>query len=105
MKLSVVYDGKGTFRVHAATCRDVKRDAMKYLNRWWILEAEDTHAANTEMWGDVATDEHKEGSDRWHEACDSFADFGTVYLPCCEELPERFHRTDPRATAHLAGRS
>ena len=100
MKLAVISDGGGNFRVHRADCQDVPRETKRWYlanGRPWTFEADNTHDVHTTTWGDVASDNFPEGSDEWHTECDVFGLACTRFLPCCGELTETYHHTDPRA--------
>lgn len=86
MRVAVVYDSNGEFRVHAADCADVKRDERKYHDAAEVYDAANRHAVNLACWGDVASDNLASGSPEWEAECDSFAAAETVYLPCVGDL-------------------
>lgn len=72
----------GDFRIHRADCADVPRDARRSDAGAWYIEVASRHEANIECWGDVASDNHTEGSREWHNECDLNASLASHYLPC-----------------------
>ncbi len=72
----------GDFRIHGEDCIDITRDARQSDAGAWYVEAETRHEANIACWGDIATNDHAEGSPEWHAYVDTCADMASRYLPC-----------------------
>jgi hypothetical protein len=87
MRIAVINDQRGTSRIHAADCRDVAREATRFRDEAWVIEAANRHDVNVAVWGDVASDNLESGSPEWHAECDWSADYGSLFLPCCSQLP------------------
>lgn len=77
----------GDFRIHRDGCRDVARDASQSDAGAWHIEVASLHEANTECWGDVSSDNYKEGSEEWHNECDLNAATASRFLPCVPDMP------------------
>lgn len=89
MKIAVLVNGSGEFRIHHFACKDVNKEARHFHDTPWVLEAKDRHAVNLACWGDIASDTTKSRTSEWEKLCDEYASGSTTYLPCCAELPER----------------
>jgi hypothetical protein len=88
MLVSVINDGHGNSRIHAADCRDVAREAKRYRDDPWTFNAPTRHEVNLSVWGDVSADVMESGSPEWHAMCDESADYASVFLPCTGDLPQ-----------------
>jgi hypothetical protein len=84
MQLAILYDN-GEFRIHAATCRDVSREAKRFFDTPWLIEAVDKHTVNVSCWADIAGDTTEPGTKEWHALCDDYASSESTYLPCCAD--------------------
>jgi len=86
MRIAVINDQRGTSRIHAAECRDVAREAKRFHDDPWMIDADNRHDVNMAVWGDVASDNNESGTPEWHEECDASADYASLFLPCCDSL-------------------
>jgi hypothetical protein len=77
----------GDFRIHAADCRDVPKDAAQSDAGAWHIEAATRHEVNIDCWGDVSSDNYEEGSPEWHAECDKNALIASRFLPCVPAMP------------------
>jgi len=104
MKLAIINDGRGTTRVHAADCADVKREVKKFRNGdAYLGDFNSRKDVNEDWWGDVATDQFEYGTPEWEKECADSAAAATVYLPCCSALPDIPEA--PKATAYRSLRT
>jgi hypothetical protein len=87
-KLGVVLVN-GDFRIHGDGCRDIPRDAAQSDGGAWYIEVATFHEANIKCWGDVSTDNYREGTPEWHNECDRNASVASRYLPCVPSMPQK----------------
>jgi hypothetical protein len=103
MKLAAVRDRQGNIRVHAATCADVNREVKKFRDGdAYTGEFASRTEFNQDWWGEVAADHYAEGTPEWEKECAVNGSMGTLFLPCCSDLPED---VEPEPTKRTAYRS
>lgn len=106
MKLSIINDGRGTTRVHAATCADVKKEVTKFRNGdAYTFDFDNRKDCNEDWWGDVASDNYEYGTPEWEKECRDNAEMAMVYLPCCADLPDGYDTPEPTPAKRAAYRS
>lgn len=72
----------GDFRIHGDGCRDIARDAAQSEAGAWYIEAATEHEVNIDCWGDVSSDNYRQGTPEWHAECDTNASVASHFLPC-----------------------
>ncbi|WP_327294473.1 hypothetical protein [Streptomyces sp. NBC_01197] len=83
-RVSIITDN-GTLRIHGRDCRDVPREAKKYRDEPWHLEASTRQEVNEACYGDIASDNADENTPEWDAEVAKEAEFSSVYLPCVPE--------------------
>jgi hypothetical protein len=81
MKITILY-GNGEYRVHAAGCRDITKDARRLHDDPWTIEVADRQEADMAMWSDIASDREETGTPEHTKLVKEYSDMETVYLPC-----------------------
>jgi len=62
MQISIINNGKGQNRIHAAGCADVKKEERKSKNEAWTIEAASQDELALALWSDIAGDHHEPGT-------------------------------------------
>ena len=86
-ELAIVRDRRGDEKVHAAGCKDVKREAKRTGNEPYFLSAATREAVARDWYGDVASDNHEEGTPEWEQEVMNCMEMAMTFLPCCAALP------------------
>jgi hypothetical protein len=68
-------------QIHKAGCKDIKK-AWHNSGEVWTSEFNSKQQLAEEIWGDPASDHHKEGSEEWKALCAEWLDAEYQVMPC-----------------------